>query len=119
MALSASMRTALSPSSVPLIFARVFMSSMMAAIAVLKVWRLPMSSVTLAMVLWRSRRTDFWLSVSFAGSTFRSLYWTLSMTMFQRRFRKRCAPSTPEADHSRVSSAGEANIMKRRTVSAP
>ena len=29
------------------------------------------------------------------------------------------APSTPESDHSRAASAGEANIMNRRTVSAP
>ena len=40
-------------------------------------------------------------------------------TSFQTRFRKRLAPSTPDSCHSSVMSAGEANIMNRRTVSAP
>src|SRR5690606_6410531 len=35
------------------------------------------------------------------------------------RRRKRCAPSTPDSDHSTVCSGGLANITNRRAVSAP
>jgi hypothetical protein len=44
---------------------------------------------------------------------------TCSWTMRHRRFMKRCAPSTPESDHSRLCSGGAANMVNSRTVSAP
>ena len=79
-----------------------------------------MSSLTFAIVLWTSRRSDFWSAESaviskavFAG------FWLYSYTKFHTRPKKRFAPSTPDSCHSSVISAGDANIMKRRTVSAP
>ena len=42
-----------------------------------------------------------------------------NIVIFHRRLRNRLAPSTPESDHSSDCSGGAANMLNRRTVSAP
>ncbi|CSC65763.1 Uncharacterised protein [Vibrio cholerae] len=72
------------------------------------------------MVLCTSRRSAFWSAFSAEAS--KAGAWPSSVcsrTSFHTRRRKRFAPSTPDSCHSNVMSAGEANIMNRRTVSAP
>src|SRR5579885_788675 len=49
----------------------------------------------------------------------RSMLVLLAFAKVQRRFRNRWAPSTLASDHSSVCSGGEANMMKKRAVSAP
>ncbi len=100
--------------------ATAFRSSMTAAIAVLKVRRRPISSVTLARVWCECRRkarcgsVKPCLSSGPAGPCD-----TCSYTAFHKRLMNRNAPCTPSSDHSNVCSGGAAKVMNRRAVSAP
>src|SRR6204780_4486242 len=100
--------------------ATAFNSSMTAAIAVLKVRRRPISSVTFARVWCECRRSvrcgsvKADLSSADAGPAD-----TWSKTAFHSRLMNRNAPCTPSSDHSNVCSGGAANIMNSRAVSAP
>src|SRR5580692_361785 len=100
--------------------ATAFNSSMTAAIAVLKVRRRPMSSVTFARVWCECRRSARCGSVSAAlssGAAEPDDTW--SYTAFHNRLMNRNAPCTPSSDHSKVCSGGAANMMNSRAVSAP
>ena len=101
-------------------FAKWFINSITAAIAVLKVLRRPMSSLTLVIVLCNSRRVAFCAEFNDKPSKLgASPACVKSCASFQTRFKNRCAPSTPESDHSSVCSGGDVNMMNKRTVSAP
>ena len=72
------------------------------------------------MVSWVLRRRSFCPSLklsTFSGSTASSSRWPLTIVHSLRK--KRCAPDTPSSLHSSVCSGGAANIVNRRTVSAP
>src|SRR5581483_77314 len=93
----------------PAAFISVFVSSIMAAIAVLKAYA-SRSSPTFWMVRWTARSTSASRGpAGCAGATPRS----------HTRRRKRWQPSMPAASQSAPCVHGPRNIMKRRSVSAP
>ncbi|MCY1306863.1 hypothetical protein D9M70_567470 [compost metagenome] len=101
-------------------FSSTFIRVITAAMAVLNLWCWPISWLAWRMARWMARCTAFCSSFRAlrsraAGRPAATWPWARRQT----RRRKRLAPSTPESDHSRLMSGGEANIMNRRQVSAP
>src|SRR5439155_23479171 len=98
-----------------------FTSSMTAATAVLKWSRSTTSPVTRRMVSWVRRWSSRSSAPSWPGSRVPggARRGASACTRRQRRWRKRCIPSTPWSLHSRSFSGGAWKRQNRRAVSAP
>ena len=97
----------------------VFVSSMTAAIAVLKAKRPAMSLVTFSMAQCALRSSSRSLSESSSGTGWSGVSSAVSALMRHSRLRKRWTPSTPVSDQSASWSGGPMKRMYARAVSAP